>query len=116
MKKKSTKKSKRQISIGKILLNVVVPIVGSVFIYLVLHTENRYLLKEVDLLDQELGAIQNKLEAKIAEVQKLQSEDRIVKLASEKLGMVRIDQPMEKLFVSQEKINRIKKIVNSKYE
>ncbi|NOX67023.1 MAG: hypothetical protein GXO85_14820 [Chlorobi bacterium] len=116
MKKKRTKKSKSRVSLGRILLNVVVPIVGSVFIYLVLHTENRYLLKEVDLLDQELGAIQNRLETKVAEVQKLQSEDRIVKLASERLGMVRIEQPLEQLFVSQEKINRIKKIVKSKYE
>ena len=116
MKKKRTKKSKSKISLGRILLNVIVPIVVSVFIYLVLHTENRYLLKEVDLLDQELGAIQNKLETKIAEVQKLQSEDRIVKLAEERLGMVRIEQPLEQLFVCHEKINRIKKIVNSKYE
>lgn len=116
MKKRKTKRSKKKGSIGKIIIYVIVPIVGSIFLYLILNTENRYLSKEIVMMEEELGALQNKLESRIAEVQKLESEDRIVNLAIEKLGMVRIDAPVEQLFISQEKINRIKRIVNSKYE
>ncbi len=116
MTKKRTQKSKKKGLIGKILFYGIVPIVASLFVFLILNTENRYLYKEVASLEEELGALQNRMEIRIAEVQKLQSEDRIVNLASERLGMIRIDKPLEELFVSQEKINRIKKIVNSKYE
>ena len=116
MTKRKTRKSKKKGLIGTILFYGVVPIVGSLFIFLILNTENRYLYKEITLLEEELGAIQNRMEARIAEVQKLQSEDRIVNLAKDRLGMIRINQPLEELYVSQEKINRIKRIVNSKYE
>ena len=116
MTKRKTQKSKKKGLIGTILIYGVVPIVGALFIFLILNTENRYLYKEITLLEEELGAIQNRMEARIAEVQKLQSEDRIVNLAKDRLGMIRINQPLEELYVSQEKINRIKRIVNSKYE
>lgn len=116
MTKKRTQKSKKKGLIGKILFYGIIPIVGALFLFLVLSTENKYLYKEIDLMEGELGALQGRLEERIAEVQKLQSEDRIVNLATVRLGMIRINQPLEELFVSQEKINRIKKIVNSKYE
>ncbi len=116
MTKKRTQKSKKKGLIGRIVFYGIIPIVGSLFLFLVLNTENKYLYKEIDLMEGELGALQGRLEERIAEVQKLQSEDRIVNLATERLGMIRIDQPLEELFVSREKINRIKRIVNSKYE
>ena len=121
MKKQKTnyqrkKKSDNKGFIGRSLLYIVAPIVGSLFIYLVLHAENRTLYKDIALMEEQLGALQNILEVKVAEVQKLESEDRIIGIAQEKIGMVRIDMPSEQLFVSQEKINRIKKIVKSKYE
>lgn len=116
MKKQKNTKSKKKGSFGRVLLYVIAPVVGSIFVFLILNTENRYLYKEVTLMEEELGALQNGLESRLAEVQKLESEDRIVALASERLGMIRIDIPIEQLFISQEKINRIKRIVNSKYE
>ena len=116
MTKKRTQKSKKKGLIGRIIFYGVVPIVGSLFMFLILNSENRFKYKEIALLEEELGALQNRMESRIAEVQKLQSEDRIVNLATERLGMIRINQPLEELFVSQEKINRIKRIVNSKYE
>lgn len=116
MKKQKAKRSTKKGSIGRIIIYVIAPIVGSIFLYLILNTENRYLNKKLVSMEEELGVLQNKLESRITEIQKLESEDRIVNLATEKLGMMRIDQTVEQLFVSQEKINRIKRIVNSKYE
>ena len=116
MKKQNSRKSNKKGFFGRVVLYAIAPIVGSIFIFLILNTENRYLYKEITLLEEELGAVQNRLESRLAEVQKLESEDRIVALASERLGMIRIDEQIEQLFISQEKINRIKRIVDSKYE
>lgn len=109
-------KTKKKGFIGRVIIYMIVPIVSSVFLYLILNTENRHMYKEIALMEEELGALQNRMESRIAEVQRLESENRIVKLASERLGMIRINETIEQLFISQEKINRIRRIVDNKYE
>ena len=52
----------------------------------------------------------------MVEVQKLTAEDRIVEIAKDRLGMVRIKNSVENIYLSNLKINQIKRIVDSKYE
>ena len=44
------------------------------------------------------------------------NEDRIVEIAKQQLGMVRINTSVENVFVSKLRIDQIKRIVDSKYE
>ena len=52
----------------------------------------------------------------IADVQSNSSEERIVKIATKELGMVRRTEPEILLKVSKEKINDVKEALKEKYE
>jgi cell division protein FtsL len=63
-----------------------------------------------------LDAIRNKNVNLLAEVQNLASEERIVKIAAEKLNMLKRTEPKIIMTVSKEKIMMIEKVLKEKYE
>lgn len=115
-KKRKTKKSKSSISIANVVLYFLLPIVSVIFLFLFLQAEIKFLYKDIYKKEKTIEILQNQLEAKLVDVQKLSAEDRIVEIAKSKLGMVRINSVVENIFVSKLKIEQVKKIVDSKYE
>lgn len=107
------KKNKPFVRILTYSISLIIP---SLFLYVFIMTEIRSLNKEMAQIEDEISSLQNILEQKIVEVQKLSSEERIVKIAEEKLGLVREGKQLDNLFVSKNKIHQIEKIVNSKYD
>ena len=115
-KKKNAKKSKSSVSITSVVIYFLLPLVGFIFLFLFLQTEIKFLYKNIYEKEKKIEILQNQLEARLVEIQKLSAEDRIVEIAKSKLGMVRINTSVENIFVSELKIDQVKKIVDSKYE
>ena len=115
-KRRVNKKGKNRGFIKTLLFYFISPTVAIVFIHLILQTEIKFLYKEIDKREIELEVLQSKLETEMVEVQKLTAEDRIVEIAKDRLGMVRIKNSVENIYLSNLKINQIKRIVDSKYE
>ncbi len=81
------------------------------------------LRKEIKLIEKQIIDERKTLNAKNeiikeldVEVQGLTSEERIVKYAEEKLGLVRSQTEMKTIYVDKKQIEQIEKIVNSIYE
>ena len=72
--------------------------------------------KQLTYKKEELNAKENKLKEKQVLYQQLISEERITKIASKELGLVRKDEPPNIIAIDKERIERIKKIINNKYE
>lgn len=115
-KKGSSKKAKNKGVLTSLILYVLLPSVGVIFGFLFLQAEIKILHKEIYQKEKEVEILQNQLEARLVEVQKLSAEERIVEIAKQKFGMVRIFSPVENIFVSELKIKQIQKIVDSKYD
>mgnify|MGYP001237906302 CR=1 FL=1 len=115
-KKKKTKRNNSNVSITSIVFYVLMPVVGGIFLFLFLQTEIKFLYKDIYQKEKAIEILQNQLETKLVEVQKLSAEDRIVELAKSRLGMVRINSTVENIFVNRLKIEQVQKIVDSKYE
>jgi cell division protein FtsL len=103
-------------SIFKKFLIVVALIIVALFGHLFLTSKIKVLNKQSEILNAELARKQDILDSKIVLLQKLSSEERIVKIAREKLGLVRSSKMFEKIWVNENRIKRLEKIVNSKYE
>ncbi len=101
--------------IEKFLVLLVI-ITGFLFAHLFLASKIKILNKQFEELNAELAKEQDVMDAEIVALQKLSSEERIVKIAREKLGLVRSTTMFKKIFVSESKIQRLKKIVDAKYE
>ena len=74
------------------------------------------MVKERFLLNEKLKAIENQNTALLGSRQDLTSEERIVEIAKNELGMVSVSEPQIILNVSKEKIERIDKLLKKKYE
>ena len=74
------------------------------------------MVKERFLLNEKLKAIENQNTALLGSRQDLTSEERIVEIAKNELGMVSASEPQIILNVSKEKIEEIDKILKKKYE
>lgn len=85
-------------------------------LYVFIHEENRVMLKDKIAREELLHQKRNKLKEKQVEVQKLTSEERIIKLASEKLGMTRTHEVVDTLFINKDLVNQTEKIIAGKYE
>ncbi len=85
-------------------------------LYVFIHEENRAMLNDKIAKEEILHERRNKLEEKQVEVQKLTSEERIIKLASEKLGMIRIHEVVDTIFVNKNEIKQTENIIVGKYE
>jgi hypothetical protein len=74
------------------------------------------LIKDKVITTQDFSSVQNEKLNLTAQFQYLNSEERIVDIAQKELGMVKCSGPVLTLNVSREKIDRIQKEINSKYE
>lgn len=74
------------------------------------------MIKEKFLLGEKLKAISNQNIALLGQRQDLTSEERIVKIAKNELGLKVNTQPQMTVKVSKEKIDEIEKILKKKYE
>ncbi len=58
----------------------------------------------------------NKCERTLVEVQRLSSEERIFKIASDSLKLIKADRPYPVIEISKYEVEQITKIIDSKYE
>lgn len=84
--------------------------------YVAVKQECELLVKEQVESQKALDFTKNKQVSLIAEVQNLTSEERIVKIASEELNMIKRTEPKILLTVSKEKIEKINEELKEKYE
>ena len=85
-------------------------------LYVFIHEENRAMLNDKIAKEEILHERRNKLEEKQVEVQKLTSEERIIKLASEELGMIRIHEVVDTLFINKTEVKQTEYIITEKYD
>lgn len=116
IKKRKSKKKNSRVSVAGIFKFFLLPVVAVLFSFLFLKAEIKFLNKEIYNNEKKIEVLQNQLEEKLVDVQKLSAEERIVKIAKQKLSMVRINNSVENIFVSKLKIIQIQKIVDSKYD
>ena len=95
-------------------------IAGTLTVLLLLHVFTFAEVRNLMNLKAELEKVKqerlNKFEAKIVDVQRLSSEERISKIASDSLHMVKAQRPYPVIELSKYEVEQIKKIVDSKYE
>jgi hypothetical protein len=86
------------------------------FVYVASVTEIKRMNKEKitkkDLLNEKL----NRLQAKIVDVQKLTSEERIVKFAQDSLGLIRPTENLDSIVISKDQADQIEKMLKEKYD
>ncbi len=100
----------------KNFIAIVVVLAVLVFGYVALNAEIKRISREKILKHELLSEKQNRIEAKLVDIQKLTSEDRIVKMAVDTFFMVRPKEKLEVITVSKEQIKQIEKILNEKYD
>lgn len=95
---------------------IVVAFAFVLFAYVVLLSEikrmNRAKISKQEALNERI----NRVEVKMVEIQKLTSENRIVRLAQDSLGLIRPDENLETITISKDQINQINKLINDKYD
>ena len=74
------------------------------------------LTKQKVLAEQELEDRENRKLNLLAQQQSLSSEDRIVPIAENELGMVKTAEPPDVLTLDKNEIEKISKIIKEKYE
>jgi hypothetical protein len=74
------------------------------------------LIKDKLITTQNCGSAQNEKLNLTAQFQLLNSEERIVEIAQQELGMIKCLTPSLTLSVSREKIDLLQNEINSKYE
>ena len=84
--------------------------------YVGIKLECESLIKDKVITIQNYSSAQNEKLNLTAYFQLLNSEERIVEIAQNELGMIKCPAPVLTLSVSRDKIERIQKEVNSKYE
>ena len=97
-----------------LFLFVVFTILGLGYVSIKLKCEQ--LAKDKVLAEEKLNAVRNSRVSLIASEQNLTSEERIVKIAQDELGMIRPNTPKMQVKVSKEKIEEIEKVLREKYE
>lgn len=84
--------------------------------YVAVKQECELLVKEEVEKQKVLDLAKNKQINLMAEVQLLSSKERIEKIASEELNMIKRTEPKMLLKVSKEKINEVNEALKEKYE
>jgi len=107
---------KKKNSFLPMLLMTLIVLIISIFVYLFSVNEIKAMNKEKNTLVEKLTERTNKLETRTVEVQKLSFESRIVKIAKEKLGLIRSTKQYRIIYIDNDQINQVNRIVNSKYE
>lgn len=97
-------------------LLVIMIIAGIVLAYVVLRLEIERMNKEKLVLEESLSSELNRKVTLNVEAQKLESYQRIVSIAEQKLGMIKNTDEITTLEISKDKVEGILNAVNSKYE
>ena len=108
------KKGSKSNIVSALFLLIVFALLGLGYVSVKLKCEA--MIKEKFLLGEKLKAINNQNTALLGQRQDLTSEERIVKIAKNELGMQLNTKPQMTVKVSKEKIDRIDKILKEKYE
>jgi cell division protein FtsL len=84
--------------------------------YVIVRSEikriNREKITKQDMLNERF----KRIETMLVEVQKLTSEEVIVKIAQDSLGLIRPSENLEMISVSKDQIKQIEKLLNEKYD
>ncbi|NOX16975.1 MAG: hypothetical protein GXO87_01680 [Chlorobi bacterium] len=100
----------------KIILPFIIVIAAALVSIVILRKEMKIIEKQIIDERKTLNAKNEIIEELDVEVQSLTSEERIVKYAEEKLGLVRSNAEMKTIYIDKKQIEQIEKIVNSTYE
>jgi cell division protein FtsL len=84
--------------------------------YVGIKLECESLIKDKVITIQNYSSAQNEKLNLTAQFQYLNSEERIMAIAQNELGMIKCSPPILTLSVSREKIEQLQKEINSKYE
>lgn len=88
-----------------------------IFPHLFLSSEIDLLKNQEQNLQTSLKVLNDKIERLIErDLKSLQSEERIVRIATDSLGLVRSLQPFDEVVVDGNRIKQIEKIVNEEYD
>jgi cell division protein FtsL len=85
-------------------------------VHVILITEIKRLNREKITKREMLNEKLNLENAKFVDVQKLTSEDKIVKFAQDSLSLIRPTENLEIIVVPKDQIKQIEKLVNEKYD
>ena len=94
------------------LITVAILVLG----YVSIKLKCEMMTKQKVLTEEKLNAKNNTKVSLIAEYQYYSSEDRIVEIAKDELGMIKQNSPSIKIDVSKEKIQEISDKIKAKYE
>lgn len=86
------------------------------FSYVVLLSEIKRMNRDKITKQEALNERINRVEMKMVDVQKLMSEDRIVRFAQDSLRFIRPVDNLETITISKEQVNQILKMINEKYD
>ncbi|KAF0141269.1 MAG: hypothetical protein FD122_1697 [Stygiobacter sp.] len=86
------------------------------FSYVVLLSEIKRMNRDKITKQEALNERINRVEMKTVDVQKLMSEDRIVRFAQDSLRFIRPVDNLETITISKEQVNQILKMINEKYD
>ncbi len=95
---------------------IAIIIAGLLFIHVATISEIRILKKRKINKIEQLNEKKSRIEIKLVERQKLMSEDRIIKIAKDSLGLILPSEKLDTIKVSKEKIKRIEKFLKEKYD
>jgi len=113
MKKNNKKSAKPLIVVSLFIFAVFTSII---LLYVGVKLECERVTKEKVLAQEKLNALKNWEVSLIAQKQALSSEERIVGIAENNLGMVRKGQPFKVLTVSKNEIKHVAEELKKKYE
>jgi len=97
-----------------LLTGIVITVYALSYVGIKLKCES--FIKEKVITKQNCDAAKNEELNLTAQIQNLNSEERIVAIAQNELGMIKGSAPVLSLSVSREKIENLQKEINSKYE
>lgn len=98
------------------LIIVILVIVVSFSAYIVSSTEVKKLARKKVLLEDSLKLINEKINDRIIQIQKLSSEERISRIAVDSLKLEYNYEGVSEISISQEKIKSYEKRINKIYE
>ncbi len=106
---------KKNTFIGELFLTLMI-FISALFAYLFSLNEIKALSKVKDQLENQLLQKADKKEILLVELERLSSEDRIVKIAQDSLSLVKSLTDYNKLYLDESQVSRVKRIISDKYE
>ncbi|KAF0152695.1 MAG: hypothetical protein FD143_1011 [Ignavibacteria bacterium] len=104
---------------GSTLTKFIIVVIAAALIlltYVMLLTDIKRMNKEKITKQEALNERINRIEMQMVEVQKLMSEDKIVRFAQDSLGLIRPADNLETITISKEQVNQILKAISEKYD